>query len=209
MELAFNYVRHHITHEVEGHLLSNAKNHASFGGSVMRKNLIDMLDGIGLPTFLQIDSSEQLFHEKSDLLHTTSVLRYPVFVDGENYSGSTPKMLGHDLFLKMIDELLVPELNSLKNAVIVPTGKAVSDVLKYLVDEGKVENETILFNFPHPSGANGHRKSIYAANKELFKQQLLGACNLSGSLETSTDKGLLSQEGNWSNIEKYLKKNWG
>ena len=48
MELAFNYVRHHIDEEDYEQLISNAKNNASFGGTTMRKNLIDMLDGIGL-----------------------------------------------------------------------------------------------------------------------------------------------------------------
>ena len=171
MELAFNYVLHHLKNENLEQVQCEAKNHASFGGA-MRKNLIDMLDGIDLHKHLDIDSCEELFNEKSVLLHTSSVLRYPVFIDGENYSGSNPKILGHSLFTRMIDELLVPELNSIKDAVIIPTGKAVSDVLQYLLEEGKIENKTILFNFPHPSGANGHRKSQYATYKHIFKEQL-------------------------------------
>jgi len=172
MQLAFQYVRHHLDTQNHDDLMNHAKKQASFGGTTMRKNLIDMLDGIGLHTFLDIASCEQLFNEKNFLLYTTSVLRYPVFIEGENYNGSKPKILSQDIFVKIINELLVPELNRLKDAVIVPTGKAVSDVLRYLVEEGKIENQTILFDFPHPSGANGHRKAQYEANKHTFKKQL-------------------------------------
>lgn len=174
MEMAFNYVRRHINevdYEYEK-VFCDAKKQASFGGTVMRRNLIEMLDGIGLQELLHIPSCDQLFNKKHDLLHTTSVLRYPVFIEGENYGGSNPKILSNEIFLRMIDGLLVPELNSLKDAVIIPTGKAVSDVLKNLVDEGKIQNDNILFNFPHPSGANGHRKEQYETNKHLFKEQL-------------------------------------
>ncbi|MCP6646379.1 hypothetical protein NL493_29975, partial [Klebsiella pneumoniae] len=63
-------------------------------------------------------------------------------------------------------------LNRMKGAVIIPTGKAVSEVLRYLVDEKKISHKTILFDFPHPSGANGHRKKQYEENKEKFMMQL-------------------------------------
>ncbi|WP_462413218.1 uracil-DNA glycosylase family protein [Neobacillus sp. Marseille-QA0830] len=172
MELAFNYVRHHIHEEEWEQMLCNAKKNASFGGTTMRKNLYDMLDGIGLHHALNINSCEQLFGDQHHLLHTTSVMRYPVFVDGQNYTGSKPKMLKTKAFLNMMNEVLVPEINSLPNAIIIPTGKAVSDVLRYLVEENKIHNQTILFDFPHPSGANGHRKKQYEANKENFKAQL-------------------------------------
>lgn len=172
MELAFNYVRHHIHEENHEQMLCNAKKQASFGGTVMRRNLIEMLDGIELNKFLKIDSCNELFSEKHSLLHTTSVLRYPVFIEKENYTGSNPKLLSNKLFLKMIEELLVPELNSIENAVIIPAGKAVSDVLEYLVNQNKISHQTILFHFPHPSGANANRIKQYESNKDYFKEQL-------------------------------------
>lgn len=172
MELAFNYVRNNIHYKDYTSLIRNAKNNASFGGTTMRKNLIEMLDGVGLHKHLNIHSSLELFGEKDHLLHTSSVLRYPVFIEGNNYTGSNPSMLKHHLLRHMIDELLVPELNRMKGAVIIPTGKAVSEVLRYLVDEKKISHKTILFDFPHPSGANGHRKKQYEENKEKFMMQL-------------------------------------
>ncbi|MFP5110078.1 hypothetical protein ACSU6B_25620 [Neobacillus sp. C211] len=203
MELAFNYVRHHIDEEDYEHLISNAKNHASFGGTTMRRNLIDMLDGIELHKFLNITSCEQLFNDKDSLLHTTSVLRYPVFIDGENYSGSSPKIFSQEIFLKMIDELLVPELNQVKNAVIIPTGKVVSDVLRYLVDEGKISHELILFNFPHPSGANGHRREQYENNKNTFKEMLIAAGKRGQFQETINQ--LKPSEDQMTELIKHLK----
>ncbi len=203
MELAFNYVRHYLNQEEYEQLIHNTKKQASFGGTTMRKNLIEMLDGIELNKFLGITSCDQLFNEKSDLLHTSSVLRYPVFIEGENYSGSNPKIFSHNIFLKMINELLVPELNSLKHAVIVPTGKVVSDVLKYLVEEGKIENKTILFNFPHPSGANGHRKEYYENNKNFFKEQLTVAADMGKFQETV--RQLKPAEDQMSELIKQLK----
>jgi hypothetical protein len=203
MELAFNYVRNHIDEEDYEQLISNAKNNASFGGTTMRKNLIDMLDGIGLHNYLNISSCEQLFNEKHSLLHTSSVLRYPVFIDGENYSGSSPKIFSQQIFMNMIDELLVPELNQVKDAVIIPTGKVVSDVLKYLVDKGKIKHKTILFNFPHPSGANGHRKEQYENNRNLFKEQL-GTASETGQYEGVINQ-LRPSEDQMSELIKQLK----
>jgi len=193
MQLAFQYARSHLDTQEYDELMCNAKKQASFGGTTMRKNLIDMLDGIELNTFLGISSCEQLFNEKSTLLHTTSVLRYPVFIDSENYSGSNPKIFSQDLFLKMIEDLLIPELNELKDAVIVPTGKVVSDVLRFLVEEGKIENETILFDFPHPSGANGHRKPQYESNKLIFMEQLAQAANM-GKFEETTKQQSIAED---------------
>ncbi len=64
-----------------------AKNTASFGGP-MRSNLIRLLDYIGIPQKLDIDSCSELFGSKSNLVHYTSALRYPVFKSLKNYSGT-------------------------------------------------------------------------------------------------------------------------
>lgn len=64
MELAFNYTRKNIKDPDETHVLKEAKRVAGFGGS-MRKNLLHMLDEIGLPKYLSIDRTEQLFWRTS------------------------------------------------------------------------------------------------------------------------------------------------
>ena len=70
-----------------------AKQQASFAGS-MRANLLKMLDALGVPKLLRIESSAALFGGVALLLHTGSVVRYPVFVESRNYTGSNPKPLG-------------------------------------------------------------------------------------------------------------------
>ncbi len=172
MQIAFNYVRKNIGSEDREVLLQNAKKQASFGGKAIRKNLVDMLDGIELNKHLDITSSAELYGDKNHLLHSASVLRYPVFINKKNYTGSNPSMLKHPLLLQMIRELFIPEVSEVQNAVIIPAGKAVSDVLRHLVDEGEIPNKTILFDFPHPSGANGHRKKQYEEKREWFREVL-------------------------------------
>lgn len=171
MQLSFNYVRKNIGGEKTEDLLRNAKREASFGG-VIRKNLIDMLDGIELNKHLNINSCAELYGEKNHLLHSASALRYPVFINRKNYTGSSPSMFKHRVLFQMIHELLVPELSEVKEAVIIPAGKAVSEVVRHLTEEGQIRNQTILYNFPHPSGANGHRKKQYEENKGYFKEML-------------------------------------
>ena len=66
----------------------------------MRTNLVKMLDHIGANHYLRLSSSAELFGTRKDLVHYTSALRYPVFKNGENYSGSSV-----DLHLKLTQDL--------------------------------------------------------------------------------------------------------
>lgn len=52
---------------------------------ILRKNIISMLDEINLNKSLNINSYDELFKEKDYLLHTTSLIPYPVFFKGNNY----------------------------------------------------------------------------------------------------------------------------
>ncbi|OXM85328.1 uracil-DNA glycosylase family protein [Paenibacillus rigui] len=148
-----------------------AKKSASFAGS-MRSNLIAMLDELGLPEAIGLPSSEALFGEFRDRLHTTSVLRYPVFIKGENYTGHQPDMLKSPILSRYASEMAERELKETKDAFMIPLGKSVSDVLRSFVREGVLDADRCLFDFPHPSGANGHRKSQFEKNKEAFRHQL-------------------------------------
>ena len=55
----------------------------AFAGT-MRRNLIDMLDRIGIAEWLDLASTAAPFDEASNLLHSTSALRYPVMRDRAN-----------------------------------------------------------------------------------------------------------------------------
>ena len=70
----------------------------------MRKSLIEMLDGVGLPTAFDIPSTGLLFSVKRQYLHSTSVLCYPVFVDAENYTCHKPSLLMTPVFRQYITD---------------------------------------------------------------------------------------------------------
>jgi hypothetical protein len=49
-----------------------------------------MLDSIGVNRLLGLQSVASLWDADAHLAHFTSALRYPVFIDGKNYSGAPP-----------------------------------------------------------------------------------------------------------------------
>jgi hypothetical protein len=142
-----------------------AKPKVAFAGS-MRANLISMLDEIGLNRAFDLTTTENLFG--SHFLRTGSVLRYPVFNNGKNYTGSSPTPTRHAFLKKMLDVVLAEELETVSNCMIIPLGKTVEQVLEYSVEQGRVDPSRILSGFPHPSGANGHRISQFNKNKESY-----------------------------------------
>jgi len=82
-----------------------AKCAACFAGP-MRQNLVSMLDGLTLSEFLGC-AAEALFTTSSHLLHATFAVCFPVFVDGQNHTGSRPRLIrsGTQLDLKGGTEL--------------------------------------------------------------------------------------------------------
>ena len=58
------------------------------------------------------------------------------------------------------------EIKKLPNVLIIPLGKAVEEVLEFMISENLLRREQCLFGFPHPSGANGHRRKQFENNKE-------------------------------------------
>ena len=147
-----------------------AKGAASFAGA-MRTNLISMLDGIGVPEALGLQTSAQLFSTHASLMHATSALRYPVFKNGENYSG-IPLPTKHPALREMVELMLGPELNTIQDAIYVPLGKAVTTALDHLADLGRLDRSRCLLGFPHPSGANGHRAKQFEKNRVDLSNQV-------------------------------------
>jgi Uracil DNA glycosylase superfamily len=137
-----------------------AKAEAAFAG--MRKRLCGWLDALELPRALSIPDSSSLFASNAKLLHTTSLVRYPVFV-GEalrNYTGHSPKPLKSDLLMSVVQKLLVPEIAALGDAIVVPMGVPVAATLRAI----GVDSQRCLYGFPHPSGANGHGPRQFTEN---------------------------------------------
>ncbi|WP_245831854.1 hypothetical protein [Oceanobacillus senegalensis] len=154
----------HITDQI----LEEVKKAASFSGS-MRSNLIQMLDECGVHEVVHVNSSSALFEKYRKLVHTTSIIKYPVFYQGKNYNGHRPSIQQSALLSKYAFHVFPKELNQIKqSALIIPLGKTVEDVFKKLLKEDKLSKHYYLFGFPHPSGANGHRKKQFHQRKELL-----------------------------------------
>lgn len=140
-----------------------AKKTGAFSGA-MRPNLIALLDGIGLQRWLGLASCEALFGAAANLVQTTSVLRNPVFVDGENYNG-TPNMTKHPLLQEQLLTYFGQDVKALPNAVFVPLGDKVAEALNYLVNQNLLSPNRILGGLPHPSGANAERIAYFLGKK--------------------------------------------
>ncbi len=141
---------------------------ARFSGS-LRKNIISMLDKIELNNALNLKSCSQLFDEDDYLLHTISLIPYPVFINGENYTGHTPKLVKNDFLMEYVYDNFINELKSLDESekiLLIPLGRAVEEVLLKLKEKGIIKEEQILMGFPHPSGANVNRVTQFENNKE-------------------------------------------
>ncbi|WP_028400019.1 hypothetical protein [Ectobacillus panaciterrae] len=151
--------------------VKRVKQQASFAGS-MRSNLTSMLNELQLPHYLGISDSASLFAEHRHLLHPCSMLRYPVFLRAQNYTGHTPQMAKSPFLMEWIRSVFVPELHSVHPLLIIPLGKAVSDTLKVLADEYRIDEERCLLGFPHPSGANGHRHAQFETGKQEFLRKI-------------------------------------
>ena len=125
-----------------------------------------MLDEINLNKSLNINSYDELFKEKDYLLHTTSLIPYPVFFKGNNYTGHSPKLMKSEFLMRYVYENLIENIEKLGDVLIIPLGKAVEEVLDDLVNKNIIEKDQILRGFPHPSGANAHRLTQLRDNKE-------------------------------------------
>jgi hypothetical protein len=145
-------------------VLKFAKQSGAFSGPI-RKNLVNILDHIGLNEKLHLTSTASLFAEDAHLVQMSSVLRQAIFVNGKNYAGSSPNMLKHPFLLQHIHDYFIPEVQALPNALFIPMGKSVVEVLNYISSLGYLQQSQILTGFPHPSGANAERIQYFLGLK--------------------------------------------
>jgi hypothetical protein len=151
-----------------------AKETASFAGP-LRSNLVRMLDHVGVHTLLNIDSCARLFDTHRHLLHSTSALRYPVFVNGKDYSGS-PSMLSRRTLRHQVETHLAEEVRALgPQCLYVPLGPKVAEIFQHLQAKGLLKPEQLLDGLPHPSGANAERISYFLGSKA--REQLSSKTN--------------------------------
>ena len=146
----------------EGKSLKKVKDLSSFKGS-MRTTLVKYLDELKVNKKLKIKSCESLFNKNSKHLHTTSLVKYPVFDKGKNYSGAN--ILKKKILLNFIEENYLKELKTLKKAIIIPLGNTVSSAIEYLNNKYDLKLACFLKGFPHPSGANARKNIQFKENK--------------------------------------------
>lgn len=159
-----------------------AKNTGSFSGP-MRRNLVDMLDHIGLNGKLGLASCSELFTTSTDLVHFTSMLRYPVFHRGADYSGS-PAPLTRPVLRRQVEAYFAKELEQLPESILVPLGPKVLEVVNWLAGQGVVESRRILDGMPHPSGANAERIAYFLGRKP---REALSAKTNPGNLDSARE----------------------
>ena len=153
----------------QGKSLKEVKDLSSFKGS-MRTGLIKYLDELKINDILKIKSSESLFNKNSRYLHTTSLVKYPVFDKGKNYSGAN--ILKKKILLDFIEKNFLEELKTLKKSIIIPLGNTVSSTIEYLNNKYNLELACFLEGFPHPSGANARKNIQFKKNKNKMKLAL-------------------------------------
>ena len=150
----------------QGKSLKEVKDISSFKGS-MRTGLIKYLDELKINDILKIKSCESLFNKNSKYLHTTSLVKYPVFDKGKNYSGAN--ILKKKILLDFIEKNFLEELKTLKKSIIIPLGNTVSSTIEYLNNKYNLKLACFLKGFPHPSGANARKNIQFKENKKNMK----------------------------------------
>jgi len=146
--------------------LKEVKDLSSFKGS-MRIGLIKYLDELKINDILKIKSCESLFNKDSNYLHTTSLVKYPVFDKGKNYSGTN--ILKKKILLDFIEKNFLEELKTFKQSIIIPLGNNVSSTIEYLNKKYNLKLACFLKGFPHPSGANARKNIQFKENKRNMK----------------------------------------
>jgi hypothetical protein len=137
---------------------------ASFSGP-MRAPLIAMLDNIGVNRLLGLQSVASLWDSDAHLAHFTSALRYPVFIDGKNYSGAPP-LLATPLLREQFMTRFVAEAAALRHAIFVPLGTKVGEAVELAAEKARLDRNRVLTGLPHPSGANAERIAFFLGRKE-------------------------------------------
>ena len=153
----------------EGKSLKEVKDLSSFKGS-MRTTLIKYLDELKVNKTIKIKSCESLFDKNSKYLHTTSLVKYPVFDKGKNYAGAN--ILKKKILLDFIEKNFLQELKTLKKSIIIPLGNTASYTIEYLNKKYDLKLRCFLKGFPHPSGANARKNIQFKEHKSTMMSLL-------------------------------------
>lgn len=174
MEISIRFTKHLLDMNLSDDEISRQVKLKSRLFGTTRKNLIDMLNKLGFHRVIGTDSSDILFNDEYQYLHTTSLIRYPVFINDKNYNGSAPSLIKNGFLFNIASRSIKGEIDSLRNVkLILPLGKAVEEFLCNIYSQDKNIYRKIIRGFPHPSGLNGHRMKFFNENFENLKLQLI------------------------------------
>jgi hypothetical protein len=134
------------------------KREGSFSGT-MRPNIVNMLNRLGYQHKLGVECTSKLWSTHDHLVQFCSLLKFPVFVNGKDYNGNPKTHKDNDL-KRMLNDHFVKDMAALPpDAMLVPLGDTVLEVIVWLKDQGLIPQEVMKFEGrfvapPHPSGAN-------------------------------------------------------
>jgi hypothetical protein len=169
VENAFRAAKHGQRLGLSGaRLFAHIDTAGSFSGP-MRQNLVQMLDQIGLNKRLDIPTCDDLFAEAHAMVHFTSAVSAPIFRREQNYNGS---LLEVPELRQWVMQNFAAELRALSEAIIIPLGIYAGEAVDLLATQGAVDAQRCLTGFPHPSPANGHRKSLFELHRKRWCDQI-------------------------------------
>jgi hypothetical protein len=137
-------------------ILKVAKDVAAFSGDTIRANLINQLNHWGFNKWLGLDDCAELFGSSRHLVHTTSLLRYPVFKAGQKYNGQGD-MARNPVLRKYLLDYFAKEVAELGGAIFISLGPVVHRVLDQLIKEDVIAKDRVVSGMLHPSGENNYR----------------------------------------------------
>lgn len=151
-----------------------AKKTAAFSGEPLRGNLVTQLNHWGFPEWLGIRDSSELFEGLANLVEglanlvqTTSLLRYPTFVHGKDYAGTSDMTNPRNELLRQhLFDYFAKEVNEMKHALFVSLGPKVQAVLDFLAKEGVVDENRLIRGMLHPSGNNTYRIAYLVGDRQ-------------------------------------------
>jgi hypothetical protein len=125
----------------------------------MRLIAATLMDHFGLHRLFDLPSCSDLFGAAARRVHYTSVFRFPVLrvQNGKwrNYSGTS--WANSKLLRATVEEHLIPELTTLRQAWLIPFGPIPSEVLDGLGRRGVIDPAKVLSGLNHPSGTQWNR----------------------------------------------------
>lgn len=141
-----------------------AKDTAAFSGEPMRGNLIKQINNWGIERWLGLSDAAALFSTDRQLVQTTSLLRFPVFINDNDYSG-TPDMIKDPLLKRYLMDYFVSEVADLPDAIFLGLGPKVQGILDRLVLSGAIAKGRVIGGMLHPSPNNTYRVTYVAGSR--------------------------------------------